>query len=66
MSMKNLETLQDMLCDELDEIAQKGEMSAGDLDTVHKLTDTGTATATLIAVGTTSGGTTPEMAGVSR
>lgn len=40
MSMKNLETLQDMLCDELDEIAQKGEMSAGDLDTVHKLTDT--------------------------
>lgn len=32
--------LKDMLCEELDEIGKKGEMSAGDLETVHKLTDT--------------------------
>ena len=40
MSMKALEYLREMLCDELDEIAKKQEMSAGDLETVHKLTDT--------------------------
>mgnify|MGYP004467154897 FL=1 len=40
MSMKTLYELKDMLCDELDEIGKKGEMSAGDLETVHKLTDT--------------------------
>lgn len=32
--------LKDMLCEELDEIGKKSEMSAGDLETVHKLTDT--------------------------
>ena len=40
MGMKSLEQLRDMLCMELDEIADKGELSAGDLDTAHKLTDT--------------------------
>ena len=40
MSMKHLDTLKDMLCDELEEITRKGELNAGDLDTVHKLTDT--------------------------
>lgn len=40
MSMRALEDLREMLCDELDEIAKKQEMSAGDLETVHKLTDT--------------------------
>lgn len=40
MGMKALEDLRGMLCDELDEIAKKQEMSAGDLETVHKLTDT--------------------------
>ena len=40
MSMKTLYDLKDMLCNELDEIGKKGEMSAGDLETVHKLTDT--------------------------
>lgn len=40
MSMKALDDLRDMLCEELDEIAKKPEMSAGDLETVHKLTDT--------------------------
>lgn len=40
MSMKAMEDLRDMLCEELDEIARKQEMSAGDLEAVHKLTDT--------------------------
>lgn len=40
MSMKALDELRDMLCEELDEIAKKQELSAGDLETVHKLTDT--------------------------
>ena len=40
MSMKALDDLRDMLCEELDEIAKKPEMSAGDLEAVHKLTDT--------------------------
>ncbi len=38
--MDALYDLKNMLCDELDEIAKKPEMSAGDLETVHKLTDT--------------------------
>ena len=40
MSMKAMEELRETLCAELDEIARKGEMSAGDLEAVHKLTDT--------------------------
>ena len=31
------EDLKRMICTELEEIAKKGEMSAGDLDTVYKL-----------------------------
>lgn len=38
--MKAMEDLRMLLTRELDEIAMKGEMSAGDLETVHKLTDT--------------------------
>lgn len=38
--MRYLETLKDMLCKELEEIAGKGELTAGSLETVHKLTDT--------------------------
>lgn len=39
--MKNtMEELREMLCTELDEIAAKGEMNAGDLQTIHTLTDT--------------------------
>lgn len=38
MSMKSLEMIRDMLCEELDEIAEKGELSAGNLDTVDKIT----------------------------
>lgn len=37
MSMKSLETIRDMLCYELDDIAEKNEMSAGMLDTVDKI-----------------------------
>ncbi len=38
--MKALYDLKEKLCGELDEIARKPEMSAGDLETTHKLTDT--------------------------
>lgn len=38
--MKALYDLKDKLCRELDEIAEKPDLSAGDLETVHKLTDT--------------------------
>lgn len=40
MSMKAMEDLRDKLCKELDEIARKPEMGAGDLEIAHKLTDT--------------------------
>lgn len=40
MNKNSLYELKEMLCKEIDEIAKKGEMSAGDLETVHKLTDT--------------------------
>ena len=38
--MEYMHELKEKLCDELEEIARKGELSAGDLETVHKLTDT--------------------------
>ena len=38
--MEYMDKLREKLCDELDEIARKPEMSAGDLETAHKLTDT--------------------------
>lgn len=38
--MKNMEELKDMLCEELDKIVEKGTISMGDLEIVHKLTDT--------------------------
>ena len=40
MGMRTLYKLKDMLCQELDEIADKGDLGAGDLDIAHKLTDT--------------------------
>lgn len=40
MSMKAMYDLRDMLCKELDEIAHKGELGAGDLDIAHKLVST--------------------------
>lgn len=38
--MKALEKLRDTLCEELDKVAKKNDMSAGDLEVTHKLTDT--------------------------
>lgn len=38
--MKYLHDLKEMLCEELEEYAGKGELSAGSLDVIHKLTDT--------------------------
>lgn len=40
MSRYALENLEDKLCKELDEIANKSELGAGDLEIAHKLTDT--------------------------
>lgn len=40
MSTYALDTLRDKLCDELDDIAKKSELGAGDLDILHKLTAT--------------------------
>lgn len=40
MDMRAMHELREMLCKEIDKIAQKGELSAGSLETVHKLTDT--------------------------
>lgn len=38
--MKYLHDLKNMLCEELEEHASKGELSTGSLDVIHKLTDT--------------------------
>lgn len=38
--MKHLHELKEMLCRELEEFSKKGELSAGALETIHKLTDT--------------------------
>lgn len=35
--MKHIEQLRDMLCEELDKVASKGELTTGSLDTVDKL-----------------------------
>ena len=36
--MRKMEELKELLCDELDMIADKGELTAGSLDTIDKLT----------------------------
>lgn len=38
--MEYMHELKEKLCDELKEIANKGELGAGDLEIIHKLTDT--------------------------
>lgn len=40
MGMKAMTELKEMLCEELEKLTKKGELSAGSLDAVHKLTDT--------------------------
>lgn len=47
---KYLEKIRDMLCDELDEIAEKGELTAGTLETVDKLTHSIKSIDTIIAM----------------
>lgn len=38
--MEYMHELKEKLCEELEEIARKGDLGAGDLELVHKLTDT--------------------------
>lgn len=38
--MKKLDEIRDVLCEELDGIVKGGKLSVGDLDTLHKITDT--------------------------
>lgn len=38
--MEYMHELKEKLCNELEEIARKGELGAGDLEIIHKLTDT--------------------------
>lgn len=40
MSKKAMYEFRNMLCEELDELARKGDLGAGDLEIAHKLTDT--------------------------
>lgn len=47
---KYLTKVRDMLCDELDEIAEKGELSAGSLDSVDKLTHSIKSIDTILAM----------------
>lgn len=48
--MKYIEDLKEMLCDELDKIASKGELTAGSLDTVQKLTHSLKSIETIMAM----------------
>lgn len=49
--MKHMEELKEMLCDELDEITSKGQISAGDLDAIDKLTHSIKSIETIMAMG---------------
>lgn len=40
MSMQTMYELREMLCKELDDLVRKGNLGTGDLDIIHKLTDT--------------------------
>ena len=48
--MKYIEDLKEMLCDELDKIASKGELTAGSLDTVDKLSHSLKSVLTIMAM----------------
>lgn len=48
--MRYMEDLKEMLCDELDKIASKGELTAGSLDTVQKLTHSLKSIETIMAM----------------
>lgn len=49
--MKHMEELKEMLCDELEEITSKGQISAGDLDAIDKLTHSIKSIETIMAMG---------------
>lgn len=53
--MRYMEDLKEMLCDELDKIASKGELTAGTLDTVQKLTHSLKSIETIMAMEDYSG-----------
>lgn len=48
--MHDYEKLKGMLCDELEQITRKGELTAGSLDTVDKLTHAIKSVATIMAM----------------
>lgn len=48
--MNDYEKLKGMLCDELEQITRKGELTAGSLDTVDKLTHAIKSVATIMAM----------------
>lgn len=50
MSMQTYYDLKEMLCRELDEIAKKGDLTAGSLETVDKLTHAIKSISTIIAM----------------
>lgn len=48
--MRKMKELKDMLCEELDKITKKGELSAGSLDVIDKLTHSIKSIDTIIAM----------------
>lgn len=54
--MEKLRKIREMVCDELDSIAKRGELSAGSLETLDKLTHTLKSIDTVIEMGDYDGG----------
>ena len=50
MGMHTYHKIKDMLCDELDRVANKGELSAGSLDIIDKLTHSIKSIDTIVAM----------------
>lgn len=48
--MEYMHELKEMLCEELEQIAEKGELTAGSLDTIDKLTHSIKSIATIMAM----------------
>lgn len=48
--MKSMHELRELLCDELDKIAKDGELTAGSLDTIDKLTHSIKSIDTILAM----------------
>ena len=48
--MRSMEELKELLCDELDKIAREGELTAGSLDTIDKLTHSIKSIETIMAM----------------